>query len=104
MIIEQYIINLIGGTANVDPSVITSAMKDAKVHVQSDGVVDTHPMFDLLHKYFTMHLLQLWGHVEDTLSEEVGDVKSTFAKSSSPSGETKWFAVYTHELNKITGP
>lgn len=103
MLIVQHILNMIGGVAIVDPSVIYMIMKDAKKHILSDGVTESEPLFDLLHKYYTMHLLQIWGHVEDIASEEVGDVKATYEKTASNAGETKWFVLYQRELSKILG-
>lgn len=104
MLIEQHILNMIQGVADVDPAVIFTTLNDAKKHVLNEGIPETDPNFDILHKYYTMHLLQLWGHIEDIHSEEVGDVKTTYAKSSPNAGETKWLLEYQRELAVISGP
>ncbi len=101
MIIEQHILTMLEGIGDVDKSIIHSALKDAKIHVESDSISNTEPMFDILHKYYTMHILQLWGHIEDVTSEEVGDVKSIYAKTDVTAGETKWLIAYNRELAKI---
>ncbi len=103
MILEKHIFDIIDGRVLIKSSIVTSALKDAKAHILNDGIAENHLMFDLLQKYYTMHLLQLWGHIEDVVSEEVGDIKATYSKTASAPGESKWYAVYKRERIKITG-
>ncbi len=103
MLIAQHIIDMLDGIADVNSSVITSTMEDARLHVtEVDGVQDTEVVFDLLHKYYTMHLLQLWGHIEDVASEDVGDVGSTYLKTAPEAGKTKWFLEYEKVLEGLS--
>lgn len=98
MITETNITNLLQGLATVNAAAITDLLTDARLYVLNDGVPETNPMFDLLHKHYTMHLLQLWGHVEDIELQEVGDIKTAYKKTSLNVGETKWLAEYKREL------
>ena len=101
MIIEKHILDMLNPVAMIKPSIITAVLKDAKIHILNDGVLEGHAMFDLLHKYYSMHLLQMWGFIEDIVSEEVGDIKTEYSKTASSSGESKWFKLYERELEKI---
>ncbi len=103
MLIEQNILEMLNGVADINSSVITTALNDAKTHITVvEEILDTHPRFDLLHKYYTMHLLQLWGHFEDVVLEEVGDVKSTYLKTAPEAGETKWYLEYQRVKSGLT--
>lgn len=104
---ETAVRNMMGGLDNVSAAAINQAIADAKKFIEGDGFADGDTVFELVHRFYTGHLLQSYGLYRRTTSESVKDVsrsyESTRGTKVSGTGSTSFLGEYTKCKTKKFG-
>lgn len=81
---------------------LSSALNAADRFVQADGFYPTDVNYADLHCYYSAHLLQVRGIIEqDVASKSVGDVSTSYANQAQ--GESRWLNEYNRLSRKLRG-
>lgn len=67
---------------------VQNALDDAAIFLPTYGVGTNHTDYDILHKYYTAHILFSSGQIKLTSSESVGDVSASYDNSHMQINET----------------
>lgn len=90
--------NMVSGV--IAPETIDQAKEDAKVFLDvSYGVKDDDNVYSIALRYYTCHLLYMWGFALTTVNSSVDDVSVT--KQSIELSEKEGNSPYIHEFRKL---
>ena len=90
--------NMVSG--DIPPDTITQAKEDAPVFLKGEfGITDDNDNYSLLVRYYTCHLLYMWGFALTKISGSVDDISvSTVAIEF---GDKEGMSPYLFELKKL---